>query len=151
MRRLIISAVLLAAASPALARSHNADDAEAMRVAQTLNDPRTQDALSGVMTAMADMMMGMRIDKLRDAVARVDPEAAANDREFGRGNARTIGDMIERDDPYFRERLAGGTKMATRAMGSMATTMAGMLPELRAMGEKMERDMDRAMRKFPQR
>ncbi len=146
MRRLVVAALLIAAATPAVARSTHADDAEAARIARTINDPRTQDGISGMMTAMADMMLDLRVDKLRNAVAKIDPEARFDD-----DGARTIGDMVERDDPYFRERLSGETRQATRMMGTMATTMAAMLPEFRAMGEKIERDMDRAMRKFPQR
>ena len=86
------------------------------------------------------------VDKLRAASARIDPDAR-DDRDWD--GARTVGDMVERDDPYFRERLADGTQRAVGTMGAMASGMADMVPELREMGERMGRQMEKAMRRLP--
>ena len=84
MHRFAVAALLLVSASPALAAPRDSDsrreDAEMARMADKLNDPRTQSAMSGMMVAMADMVMDLRVDKLRAAIARIDPDAR-NDRD----------------------------------------------------------------------
>ena len=147
MRRALVTMLLVTTAMPALAASRHQEEAEAARVADKLNDPATQSAMSGMMVAMADMVMDLRVDKLRAAIARVDPDSRDDGRD--RDNARTVGDMIERDDPYFRENLANGTRQAVGTMGAMAGSMADMIPELRDMGERMGRQMEKAMRRLP--
>lgn len=140
------AALLLVPISPALAASRNADDAEIARTAERLNDPRTQSAVSGMVIAMADMVMDLRVDKLRAAIARIDPEAR---RERNWDDARTLGDVVERDDPNFRDRLEDSSRMAVGTMGAMAGSIADMVPDLRRMGERMGRDVAKAMRNLP--
>jgi hypothetical protein len=150
LRTFAVAALLLVSTTPALADSRAKDarreDAEMARMADKLNDPRTQSAMSGMMVAIADMFMDLRVDKLRAAIAKIDPEAR-NDRDWD--GARTLGDMMRRDDPNFREKLEGGSRMAVGAMGAMAGSMAEMMPELRDMGERMGRNMEKAMKRLP--
>jgi hypothetical protein len=129
-----------------LADSRDREDAEMARVADKLNDPRTQSAMSGMMVAMADMFMDLRIDKLRAALAKVDPDSRS-DRNWD--GARTLGDLMERDDPRFRDKIEDGSRMAVGAMGAMAGSMAEMMPELRDMGERMGKQMEKAMKRLP--
>lgn len=146
MHRVVVAALLLVSTSPVLADSRNREDAEMARLADKLNDSRTQSAMSGMVVAMADVFMDLRVDKLRAAIARIDPDAR-DDRDAD--GARTLGDFVERDDPYFREKLANGSRAAIGTMGAVAGTMADMVPELRAMGERMGRDMEKAMKRMP--
>ncbi len=145
-RLMTVAALLLVSTSPALADSRNREDAEMARMADKLNDPRMQSAMSAMMVAMADMFMDLRIDKLRSAIARIDPESRS-DRDWD--GARTLGDVIARDDPNFRDKLADGSRMAVGAMGAMAGSMADMMPELRQMGERMGKQMEKAMKRLP--
>jgi hypothetical protein len=146
MHRFAVAALLLVSASPALAAPRTQEDAEMARMADKLNDPRTQSAMSGMMVAMADMFMDLRVDKLRAAIAKIDPDAR-NDRDWD--GARTLGDMMRRDDPNFRDKIEDGSRMAVGAMGAMAGSMAEMMPELRQMGERMGKQMEKAMRNLP--
>jgi hypothetical protein len=146
MHRVAVAALLLVSTSPALATSRHPEDAEMARMADKMNDPRTQSAMSGMMVAMADMFMDLRVDKLRAAIARIDPEAR-DDRNWD--DARTLGDVMERDDPHFRDKIADGSRMAVGTMGAMAGSMADMMPELRQMGERMGRQMEKAMKRLP--
>ena len=146
MHRFAVAALLLVSTSPALAAPRNAEDAEMARLADKLNDPRMQSSMSGIMVAMADMFMDLRVDKLREAIARIDPQSRS-DRDWD--GARTLGDVIARDDPNFREKLADGSRMAVGTMGAMAGSMAEMIPELRQMGERMGKSMEKAMRNLP--
>ncbi len=146
--RLPFLALLLAgvATSPAVAASHHAEDADMARIADKLNDPRTQSAMSGMMIAMADMFMDLRVDKLRAAIGKIDPDAE-HDRNWD--GARTLGDVMERDDPYVRDKMADGSRQAVGTMGAMAGSMVRMLPELRTIGERMNREMEKAVRRLP--
>ena len=146
MRKILIAALLTSVATPALAASHHAEDREIARTAARLSDPSTQAALSGMVLAMTDAFMDVRIDKLRAAIDRIDPDA--RDRRDN-DDARTLGDVVARDNPYFRDDLARDTRHATGAFGDAATGMADMLPELRNMGDRIGRQIEESMRRFP--
>ena len=150
MHRFAVAALLLVSSTSVLAAPRDSDsrreDAEMARMADKLNDPRTQSAMSGMMVAMADMFMDLRVDKLRAAIARIDPDAR-DDRNWD--NARTLGGVIQRDDPHFRDKIEDGSRMAVGSMGAMATGMADMMPQLREMGERMGRSMEKAMSRLP--
>lgn len=146
MRFVIIAAALAATVStPALA-GRTAEELEAARVAKTFNDPRNQDAMADRLGAITDAFMDVRIDRLRAAMARIDPEIA-----YEGDGARTVGDMVTRDDPYARERIEGQSRAAMRAMGSAATGIADMLPEFRRIGEDFSRKVDRETRRIERR
>jgi hypothetical protein len=147
MRFVILAAALFATVStPALARTKNADDREMARVAKTFNDPRTQDALADALGALTDAFMDVRIDRLRAAVSRIDPEARYDD-----DGARTLGEVMAREDPNFRANMRDQSRVALRTMGTMATGMADMLPELRRMAEDFGRKMERATQRIDRR
>ena len=146
MHRFAVAALLLVSTSPALAAPRHPEDAEVARAADRLNDPRMQSAMTGMMVAMADMFMDLRVDKLRAAIARIDPDAR-DDRNWD--NARTLGDVIHRDNPHFRDKIEDGSRMAVGSMGAMATGIADMMPQLRDMGERMGRSMEKAMSRLP--
>ena len=150
MHRIVVAALLLVSTSPALAAPRHPEDAEVARAADKLNDPRMQSAMSGMMVAMADMFMDLRVDKLRAAIARIDPDAR-DDRDLARDwdGERTLGDVIQRDDPHFRDKIEDGSRMAVGSMGAMASGMADMMPQLREMGERMSRSMEKAMSRLP--
>ena len=150
MHRFAVAALLLVSSTSVLAAPRDSDsrreDAEMARMADKLNDPRTQSAMSGMMVAMADIFMDLRVDKLRAAIARIDPESRS-DRDWD--GARTLGDVIARDDPHFRDKIEDSSRMAVGSMGAMAGGMAEMMPELRQMGERMGKQMEKAMRNLP--
>ncbi len=151
MRSVLLFSLVALAASPVVAAPRHADDADVARMADRLNDPAMQSAMAGMMTGLADVLMSMRLEPLRAAIGRFDPDAAA---DLGDG-ARTLGEAVERDDPNFRDRLDDQARGGAAMMGGMASGMAAMLPELRRMGERMGREMERAAersgRNFPQR
>ena len=101
-----------------------------------------------MMIAMTDALMDVRVDKLRDAIGRIDPDSRAANNDH-RDNPRTVGDMVERDNPEFRRNIADGSRRAMATMGAAAAGMASMLPELREMGERMGRQMEKAMSRIP--
>lgn len=133
-------------AVPAMAGPRTADEREAARIARTLEDPRTQDALAGAMVALTDSLLDVRIDRLRAAMARIDPEAGYRD-----DDARTLGDIVRRDDPDFERNLYRDTRRATAAMGAAASGLADLLPEFRRMAEDFSRKVERETRRIERR
>jgi hypothetical protein len=158
----LLSASILLTPAVALAAPADASDRDIAAMADKLNDPKMQSALSGMIMAMTDMMMDLRIDKLRDAVAKVDPKAARDAGgktgmgsdgvgsdgvgSDGVGGARTLGEAMARDNPNFRDDMAKNSRVAVSAMGSMASGMAKMIPQLREMAERMGKEVKRATR-----
>ena len=141
MRKFVIATLLSGIAGPALAAAHHAEDREIARTAARFADPSTQAALSGMVLAMTDALMDIRVDKLRAAIDRIDPDA--RDRRDDDG-ARTLGDVVARDDPYFREDIARGSRDAVRSFGAAATGMAEVVPELRRLTDKLERQIEQS-------
>jgi hypothetical protein len=139
---LLLPLVALLATSPAVAQNRGADDAEIARMADRLNSPVAQAGMADMMTALSGMLMSMRVDGLGDAVRRVDPRARTD--PFG--GARTVGEMMSRDDPDFQRNIGERSRQGAAMMGSMASMMARMLPQFRAMAEQMGRDVERTAR-----
>jgi len=131
-------AVSLSLSVPASAR----DVAPESEMLEKLSDPAFQDSMAnmmaGFMTAMMDLPIGQfaaAMDKAipenmkkQDGLSDIDPDA-------------TIGDLARRDDPDFDRNIEGKMRKGTAMMGIMASEFGAMLPQLRAMGEKMKRRM----------
>jgi hypothetical protein len=62
---------------------------------------------------------------------------------------RTVREMAERDDPYFEEKLQGGTRAVIGGMGAMASALATAMPELERAMAKMGEAMDKAQQRLP--
>ncbi len=133
-------------ATPAQARAHYGEEADLARTTRTLNDPRTQDATAGVMVALTDSLLDLRIDRLRAAMARIDPESA---REMSEEGPHSLRDVVTRNDPDFEQHLYRDSRRATAQLGTAASGMAAMLPELRAMGARMGQQIEDAAKRFP--
>lgn len=130
MRSALLASTVLCIATPALAAQPPIGD-EMGGMAQTLNDPATQDAAAAAVDATADAMLDVRIDGLAKALAPLNHGRPVN------MHGRTLRDLAERDDPEFENRLHDGTRGAIGSMGALASAVAVMLPELEAAARKM--------------
>ena len=133
--RIVLPALVIAGA---LSPAHALAQGEAARVAEDLNDPVRQEqmaaAAEAVTTAVLDMPAAPLL-RAAETIAGRDPEAIDPDLR--------VGDLVgpeAADAPYeFAHRLP-------RMMGALAAaaaTMEAMLPELRAMGDRIAEDMTR--------
>lgn len=104
------------------------------RAGAALSDPRTARQMADAMTAMSDALLDLRVDRLREAIDPAD-----------RDGARTLGELVERDDPYFRERMHEDAERAVRGAGRAARGAALMAPELRAMADEFRRRLELAI------
>lgn len=143
MRRIIsipIFAVALTLANPALANSEGArDNPSESDMIEKLNDPAFQDGLAdmfgGFMAAMMDVPIGPFVTAMEKAIpggagaSDIDPDA-------------TVGDLTRRDDPDFDRNMTDGVRKGTAMMGIMASEFGALLPQLKAITEKMKRRMD---------
>lgn len=53
----------------------------------------------------------------------------------------TLRDFVTRDDPEFEEKMRGGARALTGVVANMMQEFAAFLPELEAMGERLEQSL----------
>lgn len=132
MRTVFVAAIAaLAASAPAHARSaqHDLD-----RAGDMLSSPIAQELAAAQMSRMLAALMDIRIDGIAKAMEPLDRGRMSDDLEGG----RTLGDLAERDDPYFEDRMRDKTRAAVGTMGALAKAMAVALPELERAARRME-------------
>jgi hypothetical protein len=143
MRSALLAILALSFATPALAAPSEAQN-DMEQMASKLNDPATQAALSGGLSAMLGAIMDMRVDGFAKAL-----EPLNNGKRIKmKGN--TIREIAERRDPHFQEKLSTGSRAAINSMGGLASAFAVMMPQLEAAMEKMGDAMDRAKDRLPE-
>lgn len=133
MRKSVLSLLALSAAvtaSPALAASQTQRDMEQM--AQKLQRPETQAAMSGALMAILGAFMDMRVDGIAKALEPM------NGGKPIKMKGRTIREMAERSDPHFEQKLEGGSRAMVASAGAMAGALAAAMPELERALEKVE-------------
>lgn len=145
---LILTSMLTALSAPAAVMAREAPE---QKVLQQLNDPAFQERMAGMMAGLMRAMMVLPVGEIAASMEQVippemrDPEDDRSAPDIDR-NA-TLGDMLARDNPDFVEDIEGQTRNMTKMMGGMAGQFAGMLPEFRAMAEKMKRQMEGSLTK----
>lgn len=132
MPRALFALPLIALALPAPAAAQDVDEAVAM--ARQLEDPRTQDTLAAALSALAGVMMDVRVGSIVNAVAKVDPDGRTRPVDPD----MTVADMAERDNPGFARSLDADIRGGTRMVGAVAGAMAELLPQL----SDLVRDVD---------
>jgi hypothetical protein len=134
--RIVLPALAIAsvlAPLPALA----ADD-DAARIAGELNDPARQEQMAAAIEAMMGALLEMPAAPLINAAKTMAGEPTGDvDPD------QTIGDLMGPDATEAPREFAHRLPQMMGAMATLATTMEAMLPELRAMGERMAEDMAR--------
>jgi len=132
MRSLLLAPCLFLAifsSAPALAGEPEKGPAE---LAEKLNDPLTQYAVAGMLSAMSKSLLEMRVE----------PLVKAMDGIGGKGMHRlppdaTVADVIGTDHAAVRDGLVKNVPKALGAMGAMASAAEKMIPELEKMGREV--------------
>lgn len=131
-------AVSLSLAAPAFAQ----DQAPESEMIEKLNDPAFQDGMVAMMSGFMTAMMDLPIGQIAAAVEKAVPEGMDDEETFSRIDPdATLGDMAARDNPDFNADMENKMRKGTAMMGIMASEFGAMLPQLKAMGEKMKRRM----------
>ncbi|MEP2990872.1 MAG: hypothetical protein ABJN65_07795 [Parasphingorhabdus sp.] len=143
MRRLLslpILAASMAIANPVIA----AEQVPESEMIEKLNDPEFQDNLTSMMSGFMGAMMALPIGEFAHSIENAIPETMRDDRDFSDINRdATVGDLARRDNPDFDRNIESKMRQSTAMMGFMASEFGALLPELRALGERMKERMER--------
>ena len=123
MRSALLPLAALTFATPALAAESSAQR-EITTMADTLNDPSNQAAISGALGGMVAAVLDIRVDGIAKALEGINGGKPVKMR------GRTLRDLAERDDPDFERKMQSDTRAAVGAAGGLAAAMAVMVPEL---------------------
>ena len=135
-----IFAASMALANPVMA----AEEAPETEIIEKLNDPEFQDGLTSMMSGFMGAMMALPIGEFAHSIDKAMPENMRRDRDFSDiDRDATFGDLARRDDPDFDRDIDDKMRQGTAMMGFMASEFGALLPELRAMGERMKERMKR--------
>lgn len=131
-------AVSLSLAVPASAQ----DQTPESEMIEKLNDPNFQDGMVAIMSGFMTAMMDLPIGQFAAAMEKAVPK----DMDDGERSSRidpgaTLGDLAGRDNPNFNADIEDNMRKGTAMMGIMASEFGAMLPQLKAIGERMKRRM----------
>jgi len=135
MRILLSALAVVGALSPLPAL---AAEGEAARMAEELSDPARQQQIAAAAEAMTGALLAMPAAPLLRAAATV----AGKDAEEVEPDV-SVGDLMGPEAAAAPRELAHRLPAMMSAMAIFATAFEAMLPELRAMGERMAEDMAR--------
>ncbi|MFM9853084.1 MAG: hypothetical protein ACKVOJ_09795 [Sphingomonadaceae bacterium] len=131
MRSVLMAIIALSFATPVVAAPANAER-DMQDVAKTLNDPATQEAMSGALGAMMAALLDMRIDGIAKALEPMN----GGKRIVLPG--KTVRELATRDDPNFERKMKTNTRAMMGSMGAMASALATIIPQFEAAARKME-------------
>jgi hypothetical protein len=134
---LSVLAALALAPVPALAREAADED-----FASELSDPDKQQAMGNAMAAMMGVLLNLKTDPLARAMERMGDHKAA--RKIPRG--ATLGDLAGPEARRMPAEVRRRVPAMMGAMGELAGMMQDIAPELEAIGDDFERQMDEAAR-----
>lgn len=141
MRRFTLSifTASLIIASPALAREQQLE----ADTIERLNDPVFQDNMVLMMSGFMAAMMDLPIGKFAHAMDKALPEEMRRDGDSPKIDPdATLGDLARNDDPGFDRDAEEKMRRGTAMMGIMASEFGALLPQLKAIGNRMKRRME---------
>jgi hypothetical protein len=134
--RIVLPALAVAGAfAPATALAAPGD---AARVAEELNDPVVQERMATVAEAATTAVLDMPVGPLMRAAKTI----AGEDPEWVDPDLR-VGDIVGPEAAEAPREFAHRLPQMMGALATAAATMEAMLPELRAMGDRIAEDMAR--------
>ena len=138
MRIVLPTLVLVGALAPVPALAAEGD---AARIADELNDPVRQAQMAAAAEAVTGAVLAMPAAPLlraAETIAGRDPDAVDPDLR--------VGDLVGPEAAEAPREFAYRLPQMMGAMATMAATLEAMLPELRAMGDRMAEEMARDTR-----
>ena len=136
MRIVLPTLVLALAPVPALAA-----EGDAARLADELNDPAKQEQMAAAAEAVTDAVLSMPAAPLlraAETIAGRDPEAVDPDVR--------VGDLVGPEAAEAPREFAYRLPQMMGALAAATATLEAMLPELRAMGDRIAEDIARDTR-----
>jgi hypothetical protein len=132
MRSALLAVLALSFATPALATAPSETQRDMQVMADKLNDPVAQEAMSNAFGSMMSALMDMRIDGIAKALEPM------NGGKKIKLHGRTLRELASRDDPNFERKMQGGTRAMVGSMGAMMSAFAQIMPQMEEAMKKME-------------
>jgi hypothetical protein len=114
---------------PAMAK----DESQTAEIAKTLNDPMTQYAVAGMLSAMSKAVLEMPVEPFVKAMERIGGRAVPD-----LPRDATVGDIVGTDPGQARDELIEHVPRAMKAMGGMAEAVDRVRPEIEEMAKQMK-------------
>ena len=111
---------------------------KAGEIATRLNDPMTQYAIAGMLSALTKALLDMPVAPMVDAV-----EQASGKRLGDMPRDARVGDLAGTDQREVREKIVGTVPRAMSAMGALAGAFEAMAPRLEQMARTMRDSLPR--------
>jgi hypothetical protein len=121
---------------PAVARDEPAPSGNAAEISEKLNDPMTQYAVAGMLSAMSKALLEISVAPVVDAV-----ETASGRRVGNLPRDARVADLTGTDQSRVREQIVEHVPRAMAAMGALARAAQAMTPELERMARTMRQSM----------
>ncbi|MDE2596084.1 MAG: hypothetical protein KGL44_04305 [Sphingomonadales bacterium] len=129
---------LILAPTAAEARESRSEAARGLsEMSDRLNDPETQQSLVGMLSALTDAMMNMRVEPFARAAEKMGDRSSM--RHIGRNT--TLRDVAGVDAAAMQRDMRQKLPQAMSATAGMTGAMESMLPELEAMARRMQDTM----------
>jgi hypothetical protein len=144
MRSVLIAIAAFAVSAPAFAEdrpSTTTRDLEA--VADTLNNPATQKAVTGALQGILGALLDMPIDGIAKAIEPM------NDGKKIKMKGRTLREIAAKDDKNFDKKLDAGSKSLVAGLGALSGALAKMAPQLEEAMDKMGDAIDKVEKSVP--
>jgi hypothetical protein len=140
MRSLLLaSGLFLAVLSPVPAFADEPADG-AGQIAEKLNDPLTQYAVAGMLSAMSKSVLEMRVEPLVKAMDGLG-DGFGGKRMHRLPPDATLADLAGTDHAAVRDGIVERVPKAMSAMGGMAAAAQKMMPELERMAREMRQSV----------
>ena len=135
MRKTVVALSTLIIAVPAAAQP------VAPQLPPVLTDPASAQRLTGVLDAITDAVLSMRVGEVRAAIDGREPTPQEG--------AMTVRDMARRDDPNFDRHLHGKLAAVGPTIQQGAQAVNRTLPEVMRSLDQAQRTIERAVANLP--
>jgi hypothetical protein len=132
MRFLLIAPCLVMAALSPVPAFADEPAGKAADIAEKLNDPLTQYAVAGMISAMSKSVLDMRVEPLVKAM-----DGLGGKRMHRLPPDATVADLAGTDHSKMRDGIVQSVPKAMSAMGAMAVAAQKMMPELERMAREV--------------
>ncbi len=145
-KMLVLAAASMAAlAAPVQAKESAAPERmdKAVAALETLADPAVQRDMGNMLSALIGSLMDLRVGELMNATRDIQLPGQEKAVRMERMDPKaTLGDLAGKGDPRFAERLKDDAKAMPKVAGTMAQSLAKMLPIVDAMARDMEAQLE---------
>ncbi|MEL6875986.1 MAG: hypothetical protein AAGM33_10980 [Pseudomonadota bacterium] len=136
-------ATSLVIAAPVSAQDRTPESEWAERIA----DPEFQEQMAGMLGGFMTVLLDIPIGQFAQAAQKAIPEGFEDkvDRDGTLSRVdpdMTIGDLAREDNPDFEEDMQGKLRKGSAMAGILASEIGALLPQLKAMSERMKRRME---------